>query len=143
MTAVEEHVKKVKEHLSEIGGAIDEGIENKPATIGFHCSACSTQLLEIYLHKTNRISIGKTIKHNWFKRPSLNQKKDPLIERNLPTDFPDKQKIYDLIYDVEESRDNLVYGKTDVPQIKKVLDSFLKLKEIFVEKLKDEGVEIE
>jgi len=30
MTSIEEHRKKIKEHLSEIDDAIEEGIENKP-----------------------------------------------------------------------------------------------------------------
>ena len=57
MTSIEEHKKKIKEHLEEIEDAINSGIEKKPVTIGFHCSACSMQFLEIYLHKIDKISI--------------------------------------------------------------------------------------
>ena len=53
MTSIEEHKKKIKEHLDEIDDAINEGIEKKPITIGFHCSACSIQFLELYLHIIN------------------------------------------------------------------------------------------
>ena len=45
MTSLEEHKRKIKEHLHEINDAIDEGIENKPITIGFHTSACAMELL--------------------------------------------------------------------------------------------------
>ena len=79
MTSIEEHKNKIKEHLEEIDDAIREGIEKRPATIGFHCSACSIQLLELYLHITNKIPMGKIIKHDWFKRPHSNQK----IERHF------------------------------------------------------------
>ena len=99
MTSVEEHKKKIKEHLDEIDDAINEGLEKKPITIGFHCSACSIQLLEVYLHVINKLNVGKIIKHGWFKRPKIDQKKEVLIERKLPLDFPRKEEIYELIYE--------------------------------------------
>lgn len=142
MTSIEEHRNKIKEHLDEIGDAIEEGIENKPITIGFHCSACSIQFLEFYLHVTNKIPLAKIIKHDWFKRPHPEQKVEPLIERKLKAEFLRKQEIYGLIYDLEEERNVLMYGKASKEQIKKVLDKFLKLKKIFVELLKNEGIEI-
>jgi hypothetical protein len=142
MTSVDEHKKKIKEHLAEIDDAIEEGIEKKPVTIGFHCSACSIQFLELYLHAINKIPIGKIIKHDWFKRPKPEQKKEPLIERKLLAEFARKQEIYNLIYDLEEERNILVYGKPVEEQVRKVLDNFSKLKEIFLELLKNEGIEI-
>lgn len=33
MTSINEHKRKISEHLQEISDAIDEGIENKPITI--------------------------------------------------------------------------------------------------------------
>ncbi|MBS3099994.1 hypothetical protein J4463_02145 [Candidatus Pacearchaeota archaeon] len=133
MTSIDEHKKKIQEHLSEIKNAIEEGIEKKPITIGFNCSACAIQLLELYLHITNKISIGKIIKHDWFKKPHPEQKIPSLTERKLPIDFPRKQEIYELIYTLEEERNILVYGKSDEKQIKKVLEIFLKIKNIFME----------
>jgi len=69
MTSIDEHKNKIREHLEEIDGAIEEGIENKPVTIGFHCSACALQFLELYLHVTNKIPIGKVVKHDWCELP--------------------------------------------------------------------------
>ena len=142
MTSVEEHKKKITEHLEEINDAIDQGIEKKPITIGFHCSACSIQFLELYLHVTNKIPIGKVIKHDWFKRPKPEQKKDALIERKLTVNFDKKQKIYELIYALEEERNSLMYGKPVKEQIKKVIETFFKLKEIFMELYKNERFEL-
>jgi len=142
MTSIEEHKKKIKEHFEELEDAIMEGVEKKPVTIGFHCSACSIQFLEFYLHLTNKIPIGKVVKHDWFKRPKPEQKKEPLVERKLQVDFPKKQEIYNLIYDLEEERNILMYGKPVEKQIKKVLEIFFKLREIFKELFKNEGVEI-
>lgn len=138
MTSIEEHKRKISEHLEEINNAIDEGIEKKPVTIGFNCSACALQFLELYLHLTNKISIGKVIKHDWFKKPKLEQKKEPLIERKLPLTFSEKEKIYSLIYTLEKERNSLVYGKPAEEQVKSVLGNFLKIKEIFLELLENE-----
>lgn len=143
MTSVEEHLKKIREHLEAINKAIDLGIERWPANIGFNVGACSLQLLELRLHLLNKIPIGKTIKHNWFKRPLPEQKISPLIERKLQIDFPLKTKIYDLIYGIEEQRSNLIYGKSDKEQIRKILETFLKLKALISIELSKEGIKIE
>ncbi len=142
MTSIEEHKKKIKEHLEEIEDAIDRGIEKRPVTIGFHCSACSIQFLELYLHLINKIPIGKIIKHDWFKKPTPEQKIKPLIERKLAAEFLKKQEIYDLIYKIEEARTTLMYGKAEKRQVEAVLTNFNKLKELFKELLKNEGQEI-
>jgi len=125
MTSIEEHKNKIKEHLDEIDDAIEEGIENKPITIGFHCSACAIQFLELYLHLTNKISIGKVVKHDWFKRPQQKQRVEPLIERKLKVKFEKKEDIYNLIYDLEDERTILMYGKPVENQIKRVLEIFI------------------
>ncbi|MBI2574975.1 hypothetical protein HYV82_03755 [Candidatus Woesearchaeota archaeon] len=143
MTSVQDHKNKIREHLDEIKDAIDQGIENKPVTIGFHCSACSVQLLELYLHILNKIPVGKLVKHDWFKRPKETQKIEPLIERKLPVEFPLKTEIYELIYRIEDKRNTLMYGKSDKAQIKEVYLSFARLKELIMQELKKAGEEIE
>ena len=142
MTSIEEHKKKIHEHLREINDAIEQGIEKSPVTIGFHCSACAIQFLEVYLHILNKIPIGKIVKHDWFKRPKIEQKITPLIERKLIAKFEHKNQIYDLIYSLEEERNILVYGKADERQIKKILETFNKLKEIFYKLFENEGFKI-
>jgi hypothetical protein len=142
MTIIDEHLNKIKEHLEEIEDAIKEGVEKKPVTIGFHCSACAIQFLELYLHVKNKIPIGKIIKHDWFKRPQEKQKKEALIERKLPIMFDRKDEIYNLIYDLEDERNTLMYGKATEKQVKNVLENFNKLKEIFKELFKNEGIKI-
>ncbi len=139
MTSIEEHQKKIHEHLEEINDAIEAGIENKPVTLGFHCSACALQYLEMYLHIAEKIPLGKVIKHDWFKRPAAEQKKEAMIERKLPAQFPKKDEIYELIYSIEEERNSLMYGKPTKEQIQKILLSFNKIKELFLGLLKEEG----
>jgi len=143
MTSINIHKKKIKEHIEEIRDAVEVGIENRPITIGFHCSACAIELLEFYLHKLGKISSGKIIKHDWFKRPRPEQKTLPLVDRKLPVTFPDKEKIYELIYTIEENRNSLIYGKATKSQIKTVLDAFNKLRTLIEKKLKDMGEWIE
>jgi|SRR3989338_8512411 len=143
MGAINEHKRRIKEHLDEINDAIDFGMEKKPVTIGFHTSACASEILELYLHKMNLISVGKMIKHNWFERPQYGQKIAPLIDRKLPVVFPDKEKIYDLIHSIEENRDVLIYGKATKSNVEVVIKKFSELKNILKEKLSDLGEEIE
>jgi len=142
MTSIDEHKLKLQEHLREIDDAIEQGIEKSPITIGFHSSACAIQFLELYLHIVNKIPIGKIIKHDWFKKPHLEQKIEPLIERKLGIEFPEKERIYDLIYQLEEKRNILVYGKSDENQIKQVLEIFNELKEIFIKLFEGENVKL-
>lgn len=143
MSSLQEHKRKIKEHLEEINEAIDKGIENRPITIGFHASACAMELLESYLHKMNLITMGKTIKHNWFEKPKPEQKILPLVERKLSVEFPDKDKIYSLIYIIEENRDTLIYGKSNKFQTEEVLKSFTALKQILMKRLAELGETIE
>ena len=138
MTTIEEHKKRLAEHLEEIDDAISQGMEKKPVTIGFHCSVCAIELLELYLHTSNKIPIGKILKHDWFKKPVLEQKKEPLADRKLPVNFERKEEIYNLIYEIEEKRNSLVYGSPTKEKIKEVLENFQKLKEILKQLLKNE-----
>ncbi|MFH0837267.1 MAG: hypothetical protein V1870_04010 [Candidatus Aenigmatarchaeota archaeon] len=137
MGAIRDHKRRIREHLDEIESAIIVGIENKPVTIGLHTSACAIELLETYLHKEGKIPIGKIIKHDWFKRPLPGQKIEPLIERKLMVSFAEKDKVYNLIYKIEENRTNLVYGRATKEQIETVINSFMELKSILLEKIGD------
>ncbi len=142
MTVNDEHLRKIREHLDEINDAIDEGIEKKPITIGFHTSACALELLELYLHVINKISQSKILKHNWFKRPQAGQKIESIADRNLNVEFPHKEKLYSLIYDIEDERNSLLYGKPSEEQIKKVIDTFIKFKNLIIPLIENEGTKI-
>ena len=138
MASLIDHREKIREHLEEIDDAINQGIDKKPITIGFHCSACAIELLELYLHKTNKIPIGKIIKHSWFRRPKSDQKIEPLIERKMPLSFPDKELMYELIYSIEDDRNSLMYGSPSHERIKRVILNFQKLREIITPRIKDD-----
>ena len=139
MSSITDHKKHIREHLDEIQEAINTGRDERPITIGFHTIICATEMLEMYLHLRELISIGKKINHSWFKRPIEGQKIEPLIERKLPVSFPGKEDVYELIYKLEERRNVLIYGKAKKGDLETVLVSFQKLKSIMEEKIKEMG----
>ncbi len=143
MTAQSIHRTRITEHLQELKDAISIGIEQRPATIGFHTSAVAIDLLELYLHKTDKIPIGKQIKHDWFKRPKPEQKIKPLAERHLPMLFPSKSDIFEQMYILEELRNKLIYGHSSTTDIKHALASCEKIKSIVLPLLQQEGEDIE
>lgn len=143
MGSLAEHKRRIKEHMDELQDAVNIGIEKRPITIGFHTSACAAELLEMYLHIANLISSGKLINHSWFKRPKEGQKIEPLIERKLPVNFVRKESVYDLIYSIEENRDNLIYGKCTKVQIEATYSIFQKLKDILQKMIEERGEKIE
>ncbi len=143
MTSVEQHKLQVKEHMQELTDAIAIGLENRPATLALHVSACSISLLEMYLHVLGKISTGTTIKHDWFKRPKEGQKIAPMAERKLGAIFPEKEKILSLLYIIEENRNKLIYGKPTKVASDAVYSSFQELHSMIKEKLEEYGVEIE
>lgn len=143
MVSIAIHLEKIKEHMDELRDAVAVGLDNKPITVGFHSSACAVELLELYLHKTNKIQTSALIKHEWFKRPKVDQKVLPLIERKLAVDFPNKAKILNMIYTIEELRNKLIYGKPIHSDTKIVFETFQELHSIFKELLEKEDIEID
>ena len=121
--------------MEELEGAVAVGAERRPVTIGLHTSACSCELLELYLHKEGKIPIGKVIKHDWFKRPLPEQKAEPLVDRKMPVDFPGKKELYELMYIIEEQRNTLIYGRATAGQVDIVLRAFNQLKTLLMEKV--------
>ncbi len=140
MTSLAVHKKRVQEHTEELGDAITLGPVLRPATIGFHTTACACDLLEMYLHIKGLVDVGKVIKHDWFKRPKEGQKILPLIERKMPVSFPGKEQVYEGLYMLEENRDILIYGKPAGGQVTKVLETFQHLRRLLEEKLEEEGI---
>ncbi len=143
MSSVAEHKRRIREHVEELRDAITIGVEKRPATIGFHASACAMEMLEMYLHAANLISTGKKVNHLWFRRPHESQKIEPLIERKLAVSFQGKEKIYDCIYAIEERRDNLIYGKPSKGEAEKIIAVFEELKTLMEKKLRERGESLE
>lgn len=143
MSSIIEHKSRIKEHLEELQDAVNIDIEKRPVTVGFHTSSCAIEMLEMYLHLANLISTGKKVNHVWFSRPQKGQKIEPLIERKLPVSFDGKEKIYELIYTIEDSRDNLIYSKPRKGEVENVFETFQKLKILMEKKIGERGESLE
>ena len=143
MAAKEVHREHIREHTQILAEAIAVGIEQRPATIGLHTSACAIDLLELYLHALEKITPGTMIKHEWFKAPKPEQKSAPLAERKLGVVFPHNDEILSLMYLIEEERNKLIYGKPRSHVIEAVLTAFKKLRTIISEELAKQGESIE
>ena len=129
----ENHIRIIKEGFSAIQWAIDQGIEDKQTTIGFNASLISVNLLEIYLHRNNLIKVDNILKHEWFG--SKNK-----IKEKLDFNFENKENILQLIFNIEEKRNILCYGKKQkLEKINEILENFYKLKNLF----ESMGVKIE
>ncbi|MBU0962378.1 MAG: hypothetical protein KKD48_00580 [Nanoarchaeota archaeon] len=129
---IESHLKNLKESLEEIENSIKIGIERRQRTIGFHTSVAGCDMLEILLHKLNLIDSGFAVKHDWF-----NSKRK--IAEKINIDFPKKNDILDIMYEIETNRNLLCYGKIRDKEIaNKVIFLFNKLKKIFMEAGLDE-----
>ncbi len=88
---VEDHEKAYKEHLKNLNLFIEEGIEENQRNIGYNVSQGSVELIAICLHKINLLQTsGDQLDHRIFKNKAL-------IEKKLPSDFPNKKEILELI----------------------------------------------
>lgn len=123
---IESHLRNLKESLKLIEESIEKGLIERQRTIGFNASVASADMLEILLHKKSLIDPGFILKHQWLK--SKNQ-----INEKLAFDFDNKDKILNLIFKIEEKRNNLCYGKPQkIEIIQEVLENFNKLKKLFI-----------
>jgi hypothetical protein len=129
----ENHLRIIREGLSAIQWAIDQGIEDKQTTIGFNTSVIAVNLLEIYPHQKNLIKVDYSLKHEWFGARNK-------IREKLNFDFEHKQRILELMFALEERRNILCYGKKQkIETINLTLEKFYELQHL----LKEQGVNLE
>ncbi len=102
---LDEHEKALDEHERNFKRGIDEGIEKNQRNIGYNVSQGSVELFSIYMHKLNIIeSSGENFDHRIFK-------KKVLVEKRIPSSFPDREKILGTMRDIELDRNVICYGK--------------------------------
>lgn len=130
---IEDHLRNFKESFSVVKESIEKGLQKRQRNIGFNVSVGSIDLLEAFLHKKQLLNPGSVIKHEWFS--SVRR-----VNERLNFDFPQKDKITDLLIQIEEKRSLLCYGKPQPEElIEKTLEKFYELIEI----LKKLGLKIE
>ncbi|MBI4182277.1 MAG: hypothetical protein HY520_04905 [Candidatus Aenigmarchaeota archaeon] len=120
---LEKHLENLRETLAVLGECVQKGLyTERQRTIGFHCSAGAVDLVEVYLHRDHLIDPGKQLKHDWF----LSLRK---AQERLDVDFPHKQRILELLLDIETRRDLLCYGPPQEKEmVQKAIGAFNQLK---------------
>lgn len=122
---IERHYERLNESLEVLEECISKDIVKRQRTVGFNCSAASSDMLEIVLHEKELIDPGFVIKHEWFK--SKNK-----VKEKFPFNFQNKEKILTLMAKIEEKRNDLCYGSPKKEGIiKEVILDFNKLKQLF------------
>lgn len=129
---IEEHEKAYEEHKNILNRSIDEGIEENQRNIGYNVSQGSVELVAIFLHKLHLFQTsGDQLDHRIFKNKNL-------IEKKLPPEFPDKNKILELMKQIELERNIICSGKRKTGErIEKMINNFQKLRKIINKNLKD------
>ncbi|MFH1586097.1 MAG: hypothetical protein ABIB79_05000 [archaeon] len=128
----EEHKKALQEHIGNISDAVDKGIQENQRNIAFNVSQGSVELFSLFLHSLHLIEgSGDQLDHRVFKNKDLIQKK-------LPLEFPSKNKILDLMKEIELERTALCYGsRKPNERIENVLSKFHELRKIIKKELKN------
>lgn len=126
----EEHEEAYKEHLNNLNRAIEEGVEENQRNIGFNVSQGSVELLALFLHRLNLLqSSGDQLDHRIFKSKTL-------VEKKIPFGFVDRDKILDLMKNIEVERNVLCYGrKKPLERINKMIEDFQKLRSLINQNL--------
>jgi len=125
---IEDHLRNIRESLEVIKESIDRGIKDRQRNIGFNVSVAATEMLEVFLHRNNLINPGAILKHEWFA--SLNN-----ANERLNFDFEDKNKILNILNEIETKRNLLCYGKPQTEElIEEYLELFNKIKSLFESK---------
>ena len=121
----EDHIRNFNESLEVIKECVEKGVQERQRTIGFSISAGAVDLLEAFLHKKQLLNPGSIIKHEWFSSTRR-------VNERINFDFPDKEKIINLIIQIEEKRNIFCYGKPQPEKlIEKIIEKFYELIDIF------------
>lgn len=118
---IDDHLEAFKEHKETIfdWALRVKGLKNSQRIIGLHASRGIVDLLSVYLHENDKITIGAQINHRWFKSKRV---KDKLPE------FEEKGNIADKLVELELICEDLSYGAPKpIEQIEKALELFKEL----------------
>ena len=101
---MEEHEKAYDEHARNIKRIVEEGVEENQRNLAYNISQGSIELFAIYMHTLHLWEgSGDQLDHRVFKSKNL-------IEMKIPSDFPSRGKILDLMRSIELERIALCYG---------------------------------
>ena len=121
---IEFHLDRIRESLEMIEEAVTKGAATHQRTIGFHTSAAAVDLLHLYLSQQKLLTSGSQLLHQWFR----SQKQ---ARAHLSFDFPEKDRIIQLLYYIEKARDTLCYGRPcPLEEVREVLAHFNQFREL-------------
>lgn len=122
---VANHKIRLRESLGQIAHAVAIGAADNQRSIGFHTSAGSVDLLNIYLHQAGHVDVSADIAH----RKLLSRR---LLDEAVPYVFPNKDRIFDLLIQIENTRSPLCYGRPqDQAVVEATLRAFAELRDVF------------
>ena len=111
MTTIEEHEKIAKEFLDDINEKIKANLLlERQKIIGFTASEAAANLFAILLHKKKLIEPSFSVNHRYFAPQRI-------AENKFNSDFPDKNKILNLLINQEGYRNKLCYWKEKKAEI--------------------------
>lgn len=122
---VENHKIRLRESLELIEYCVRAGAVSHQRTLGFHLSAAAVDLLNIHLHQVGFTTTSADINHRWLR----SEKK---TDEKIPHTFPLRDRILELLMQIEEMRDPLCYGvPRSEPEVEAVILTFQELRKIF------------
>lgn len=129
---IEEHQKALDEHLRNLSKAIDDGVEENQRNIGYNISQGAVELFAIYMHFLHLIeSSGEQFDHRTFKNKQQ-------VQQRIPLEFPEREKILDILNQIETERNVLCYGKRKPrAEIEKIILTFQELRKLIEELMKN------
>ena len=122
---VDNHKIRLRESLELITWSVGRGVETYQRTIGFHSSAASVDLLNIYLHQATLLDTSSDITHRRMGS-------ERMLREALPFDFPQKAPLIQFLCAVEAARSRLCYGRPQAAAVvQESVTAFGELRRIF------------
>lgn len=122
---IEFHKARLRESIAVLEFAIEKGLASNQRTVGFSTSSGSVDLLSMYFFQERLVSTGTQINHSWLK-----SKKRAL--EMMPFDFPNKERIVELMVFIESKRDAFCYGVDQkIEDLRATMDAFQDLRTLF------------
>jgi len=132
MTTIEEHEKIAKEFLDDINEKIKANLLlERQKIIGFTASEAVVNLFAILLHKKRLIEPSFSVNHRYFSSQRI-------AENRFNFDFPNKNKILNLLINQESYRNKLCYGKEKkVEIVNSAIKNLFELKDLIESELEE------
>jgi len=136
MTTIEEHKKIVDEFIEDINEKIKaELLVERQKIVGFAASEAASNLFAIFLHHENLVEPGFNVNHRYFSS-------EKIAKNKFNFDFPEKERIINLLVSQENYRNKICYGREKQAGIvKSAVKNLFMLKDLIDSQIKKEEKE--